>query len=248
MKLRHIAFILLSLYSVKSYAQDFRAGFEIGYKNGFCYNDFGCIPPIAPIPPIPSLNESSSSFQDGYNRGFQTGLDSKRSSYANHSNGSQQLYTPIPPQDIYKPLSDELLMLGAKAAYDRAARLGQMCREVQNALFNIVTYGRDAEVLADYEKDFTDRIKTLISRGVGNVQVQNTILEQLSLFIENEDIRAIHRKNDFYNREMEARKSAEYRGKKYISPNLDLIIEYYNSNMYYRNIPSFSYFPGFISN
>ncbi len=52
-------------------ASDYCDGFQSGYKAGYCYRQFGCIPPIPPICPIPRIGENS--FQDGYNRGFTAG-------------------------------------------------------------------------------------------------------------------------------------------------------------------------------
>ncbi|RIA10191.1 tetratricopeptide repeat protein [Flavobacteriaceae bacterium MAR_2010_72] len=59
----------------------FDNGFKEGYKNGYCQDKgVGCIEPIPPISPIPTVNESSSSYQDGYNRGFQMGMNAQKSS------------------------------------------------------------------------------------------------------------------------------------------------------------------------
>jgi len=58
----------------------FAKGFEVGFKEGYCYNKYkgNCLTPLTPLSPLPSLNESSQSYQDGFNRGFQTGLDLRR--------------------------------------------------------------------------------------------------------------------------------------------------------------------------
>lgn len=58
---------------------NFNNGFEKGYKNGYCQDQgIGCIKPMPPIAPIPKVNESSSSYQDGYNRGFQMGMNAQK--------------------------------------------------------------------------------------------------------------------------------------------------------------------------
>ena len=56
-------------------ANGFCEGFEEGYKAGYCYQKSFCIAPITPICPLPRINEVS--FQDGYNRGFLTGLNAR---------------------------------------------------------------------------------------------------------------------------------------------------------------------------
>ncbi|MCB0383536.1 MAG: hypothetical protein KDD05_09660, partial [Psychroserpens sp.] len=59
---------------------EFDNGFKDGYKNGHCQDQgIGCIKPIPPIAPIPTVDESSSSYQDGYNRGFQMGMKAQTS-------------------------------------------------------------------------------------------------------------------------------------------------------------------------
>lgn len=58
---------------------NFDRGFSDGYKKGYCQDQGNCIEPISPIAPIPSVYESSLSYQDGYNRGFQQGLNSQKS-------------------------------------------------------------------------------------------------------------------------------------------------------------------------
>lgn len=63
------------IYSQSNYSN----GFQSGYKNGYCHNQgIGCISPIPPVTPIPSVNESINSFQDGYNQGFTVGLNANK--------------------------------------------------------------------------------------------------------------------------------------------------------------------------
>jgi len=58
---------------------NFSIGFDKGFKEGFCYNKGqDCLSPLPPLAPLPRITESKDSFWDGYNRGFQTGLDLQR--------------------------------------------------------------------------------------------------------------------------------------------------------------------------
>jgi hypothetical protein len=76
---RNILIIVTILISIAAFGQsDYSRGFQNGYKEGYCHNDFGCIAPIPPITPIPLIGESNDSYQDGYNRGFKRGLEDKR--------------------------------------------------------------------------------------------------------------------------------------------------------------------------
>jgi hypothetical protein len=69
-------FLLTVLFLFSMYGSDFNVGYIEGYKAGFCYQEYSCTPPIAPIPPIPNVGEST--YQDGYNRGFIDGIKAKR--------------------------------------------------------------------------------------------------------------------------------------------------------------------------
>ena len=80
----------------------FSEGFQDGYKKGYCLGDGNCLPPIPPIIPIPAIGENYDSYQDGYNRGFQMGLDAKRNNNANN-NGSGGTYKQVVPPAKYAP-------------------------------------------------------------------------------------------------------------------------------------------------
>jgi tetratricopeptide (TPR) repeat protein len=57
----------------------FSNGFESGYMNGYCQDQgISCIAPNPPIAPIPTVNENLNSYKDGYNRGFQIGLQAQK--------------------------------------------------------------------------------------------------------------------------------------------------------------------------
>ncbi|AGC77132.1 hypothetical protein LX97_01872 [Nonlabens dokdonensis] len=86
----NLVFSLILLTSFISIAQSsFSNGYQTGYKKGHCYQIYGCIAPIPPISPLPTINESSNSYEDGYQRGF---LDGKNSQKSNSDNFTQ--YTP----------------------------------------------------------------------------------------------------------------------------------------------------------
>ncbi len=81
---KNLLLILALLISVATFAQtDYSRGFKNGYKEGYCYNDFGCLSPIPPITPVPLIGESNDNYQDGYNRGFKRGLEDKQAKKSN---------------------------------------------------------------------------------------------------------------------------------------------------------------------
>jgi tetratricopeptide (TPR) repeat protein len=80
MKNNNLLLILLFVTTLSFAQTKFTDGFNTGYKKGYCQDQrVGCIEPIPPISPIPKIGESSSSYTDGYNRGFEMGLNAKKS-------------------------------------------------------------------------------------------------------------------------------------------------------------------------
>jgi len=72
--------LIISLLSIQTFGQtNFSNGFDRGFKEGFCYNKtVDCLPPLTPLTPLARIGERDNSYQDGYNRGFQVGLDLQR--------------------------------------------------------------------------------------------------------------------------------------------------------------------------
>lgn len=76
--MRAVAFlttIFILLNSISLAQTNFENGFKAGYSNGFCYNQTNCLPPSIPLTPALRIGESNDSYRDGYNRGFQMGLN-----------------------------------------------------------------------------------------------------------------------------------------------------------------------------
>ncbi len=77
-----IFILIFNIGAMSQLKSNYVKGFEVGFEEGYCYNrPVGsiCSYPIIIYPPIPKLNESSDNYTQGYNRGFQYGLDLKRS-------------------------------------------------------------------------------------------------------------------------------------------------------------------------
>ncbi len=74
MKNKFILFLFLALNATTpAQFSQYEKGFAKGYKIGYCYQKVDCVEPVTPIAPVPNYNESSTSYQDGYNIGFLTG-------------------------------------------------------------------------------------------------------------------------------------------------------------------------------
>jgi hypothetical protein len=106
--MKAITLLVFLFIAINLPAQDYLYGFQDGYRKGYCYNDASCNSPNPPNAPTPNTGESYYSYQDGYNRGFQMGLDDKRrgnsssNSYYNGNSGRKLISPPtyIPPIDL----------------------------------------------------------------------------------------------------------------------------------------------------
>lgn len=130
--------LFLVLFGFNSFAQStFDRGFKAGFEKGYCYTSsnppqsYGiCIPPLAPVPPIPQINERSDNYQDGYNRGFiygqaQRRAEENRSSNERSRNSEPVKFSPYVPQNPIITLSPE----ERAAYYESRARQDQATSE-----------------------------------------------------------------------------------------------------------------------
>lgn len=101
MKNHTLLFIIL-FFTTLSFAQtNFIDGFNSGYKKGYCQDQgIGCIDPIPPISPIPKVGESSDSYTDGYNRGFEMGLNARKSNSSSSSTSNGTRYQTSKPKFV----------------------------------------------------------------------------------------------------------------------------------------------------
>lgn len=69
--------IIITLFIFSTSTTDFCGGWEVGYTEGFCYDQFStCIAPLTPLCPLANLDRDT--YADGYNRGFVKGLEDYR--------------------------------------------------------------------------------------------------------------------------------------------------------------------------
>jgi hypothetical protein len=136
MKKTTLLFFFIAL-TFKTLAQsDYSRGFKVGYKKGYCYNDFSCIDPIPPITPIPYIGESSDDYPAGYNRGFKMGLEDKQKDKKSSGTNTNNSNTPPPRAraSTYVSPDYDFLLKAIELKRNQQAANQQMEREKAMAL------------------------------------------------------------------------------------------------------------------
>ena len=149
--------------------------------------------------------------------------------------GFNQFSRPVQPVDQYLPISDEILARGAMETYNKAGQLGQKLAAYNSNLFGITTYGKDAEVLQDYENQFNQQVAELSKGDITSPQALSKFNSLISNFSNSPDILGIHERNATYNSELKAKKDAEAKGLSYTSPLIKDAQSYYSGDKYYTD-------------
>jgi len=90
--------LLLTIMGATLFAQA-QTNYDKGYKDGFakayCYNQsINCIPKAPVFVPLPGVQESSSSYQNGYDRGYAEGLEFRRNETNNSNDKTSVKFNP----------------------------------------------------------------------------------------------------------------------------------------------------------
>ena len=149
--------------------------------------------------------------------------------------GYNNFSRPVTPVDQYLPISDEILARGAMETYNKAGQLGQKLAAYNSNLFGITTYGKDAEVLQNYENQFNQQVAELSKGDITSPQALSKFNSLISNFSNSPDILGIHERNATYNSELKAKKDAEAKGLSYTSPLIKDAQSYYSGDKYYTD-------------
>lgn len=198
---------------------NYSIGYEKGFKNGYCYNipiNQYCSPPTQPFTPIPRLNESQDNYQQGYNRGFQTGLDLRRLEsgggttspsgipYSSIQNYKFNDYIPEIPVNAYVTVGLYKQALFNKRAqwiqkriddlYELASSLldSDGYKKIQNS---IITYGNSLQGRRDLADFADDRVIMQIANSLKSIESQ--IYEEYKTEIS--EINKRNKENQFIN-------------------------------------------------
>jgi len=95
MKSLKVFLLLLTLISLTTYSQtnSYSNGWKAGYKAGYCYQQYGCVAPIAPVSPVAMAGKDT--YQDGYNRGFTKGKSDNTNSNSTNNGGAYGQLKPL---------------------------------------------------------------------------------------------------------------------------------------------------------
>lgn len=120
--------------------------------------------------------------------------------------GYNNFSRPVTPVDQYLPISDEILARGAMETYNKAGQLGQKLAAYNSNLFNITTYGKDAEVLQNYENQFNQQVAELSKGDITSPQALSKFNSLVSNFSNSPDILGIHKRKvkfDEWNKQLQ---------------------------------------------
>lgn len=136
-----ITLFLFFIINISFAQSNFFNGFKNGFKNGYCHNQgISCISPIPPNPPILKVNENINSYQDGYNRGFEMGLNSNKSTSTTTENNRQRYQT-----SSSKYVEDKMSNINYNDAV-AIARVLIQAKEKALELFNDEKYEESVEI------------------------------------------------------------------------------------------------------
>lgn len=161
-----LTFVSNIIGQVKS---NYERGFEIGFKEGYCYNrtTIDCFTPMTPLPPMPRINESKDNYTEGYNRGFQFGLDLKRSKAAMDNSDSKLNNVPKFNNYVSQSPVEAMKMVGIYKQQKYEIRT-QWTQERINQLSALIVSLFNDQVITnfsvnDLRKDEYDKISKFIN-------------------------------------------------------------------------------------
>lgn len=150
--------------------------------------------------------------------------------------GFTQFSQPVQPVDTFQPLPLDQILQGAKAVYDRGEQNFQKVQGLINAAYAIPSLpGKDTEVKNKKMQEYMANIQELAKGNLSDPRIANQIQGYISTIAQDPDILSVAERATAYTNELKAKKEAEAKGRKYISPILDQATDYINQNTYIRD-------------
>lgn len=124
-----------------------------------------------------------------------------------------QSSSPVQRPDMYKPLSDEVILAQQKSVYDRADQEAKKIGSTYNSLFGISTYGKDAEVLAQMQNEFKQQVGELSKQGLASPEANSRINQLITQYSSSPDVLNIHKRKAKFDEWGQQLKDFEEKGK-----------------------------------
>ena len=211
---KYLFILIFSASNILCFSQtNFCAGFKDGYIAGYKDGNKLALDPIPPLCPLCNTNESQSSYQDGYNRGFKVGLQNKpNNSYGNSNSSTTSPLSPLAIEFGWQQAIDDLrkqeaLNLQAKQIQLQKEQINaqnQQNKEIierQEKEENQKRLQNKIEQLRSWYKDSYESAPTNISGGWHKVTVTDgfDFATPMYALVENNQITKLYNKPKLYN-------------------------------------------------
>ena len=153
---------------------------------------------------------------------------------------------PTSPENLYKPIDDNILAMGEREQYNRAEKASEKISSSYSNLFNIPAQGKDAEILNQYQEEAKQQISQLTKSGLDNPQTIQKINNLISQYTTNADIQAIAKRSFTHEAEAKKEQAAADKGETYRSPAKKSIEDYWNSGVYLKNPTNINFSTGWV--
>lgn len=137
--------------------------------------------------------------------------------------------TPIKPASFEAPLDLDLYAKGTLYKENLAKANLQDISASYNNVFNIPTYGKDKEKIAELEGNLKNELSQMNLANLGNMETASQIKNLISKYSQNKDVMGIAQRYGSYQNELKKKEDAESKGGSYYSSLLKDANKYYNS-------------------
>lgn len=134
--------------------------------------------------------------------------------------------------DTFKPIDDNIQLLGAQTMYNRAEQNAQKIGGQFSNLFGVTTYGKDAEVLSQIEDEARKQIQEISKGNLENPETVSRVNSLISQYKNHPDVQAVTQRASAFQNEAKRKQEAEAKRQTYVSPLLREAEKYYSSGEY----------------
>jgi len=140
--------------------------------------------------------------------------------------------TPVKPASFEAPLDLDLYAKGTLYKENLAKANLQDISSSYNNVFNIPTYGKDKEKIAELEGSLKNELSQMNLANLGNMETASQIKNLINKYSQSKDVMGIAQRYGSYQNELKKKEEAEAKGQTYVSPLLREAEKYYSSGEY----------------